>query len=174
MQDTTALPPATKSSFATVADERTRLLILGSLPGEISLRHAQYYANPRNQFWRLTGSVIGCDLESAGYAERLAALLAAGVGVWDVIASAERTGSLDTNIRNHRSNALAEFAATLPSLRAIAFNGGKASSIGRKQLGPEPGYTLVTLPSSSPAHAVPFERKHAEWRALGEFLHAET
>lgn len=175
MQDTTARPlqTATKASLAAVTDERTRLLILGSLPGEISLRQAQYYANPRNQFWRLIGSVIGCDLNGAAYADRIAALLAAGVGVWDVIASAERVGSLDTNIRNHQSNALDEFAATLPSLRAIAFNGGKASSIGRRQLGPEPGYTLVTLPSSSPAHAVPFERKHAEWRALGDFLRAE-
>ena len=65
----------------------------------------------------------------------------------------ERIGSLDTKIRNHRSNALAEFAATLPNLRAIAFNGGKASNLGRRQLGPEPGYALITLPSSSPAHA---------------------
>lgn len=162
-----------KSSFPAVTDSRTRLLILGSLPGEISLAHAQYYANPRNQFWRLMETVIRCPLVGVAYAERLDTLLAAGVGVWDVIASAERVGSLDTNIRNHRSNALAEFAATLPSLRAIAFNGGKASGIGRKQLGPDPGHTLVTLPSSSPAHAVSFERKHDEWRALERFLRAD-
>lgn len=163
--------PTSKSSFPAVADARTRLLILGSLPGEISLAHAQYYAHPRNQFWRLMEAVVERPLIDVDYAERLSTLLAAGVGVWDVIASAERIGSLDTKIRNHEANALAEFAATLPALRAIAFNGGKASSIGRKQLGSEPGYALVTLPSSSPAHAaVPIERKHAEWQVLKNFL----
>lgn len=165
----------TKSSFPAVADTRTRLLILGSLPGEISLAHAQYYAHPRNQFWRLMETVIEQPLAEVAYAERLAILLAAGVGVWDVIASAERLGSLDTNIRNHQSNALADLAATLPELRAIAFNGGKASSLGRKQLGPEPGYALITLPSSSPAHAaLSFERKRAEWKALANFVRTQA
>ncbi len=167
--------PTSKSSFPAIADGRTRLLILGSLPGEISLARAQYYAHPRNQFWRLMETVIGLPLVDVAYADRLNTLLAAGVGMWDVIASAERIGSLDTKIRNHEANALAEFAATLPSLRAIAFNGGKASSIGRKQLGPAPRYALVTLPSSSPAHAaVPIDRKRAEWQVLKSFLHGET
>ena len=165
----------TKSSFPAIADARTRLLILGSLPGEISLAHAQYYAHPRNQFWRLMEAVIETPLAQAAYPERLEILLAAGVGVWDVIASAERRGSLDTNIRNHQSNPLADFAATLPRLRAIAFNGGKASSLGRKQLGPEPGYALITLPSSSPAHAaMSLEQKRAEWQALASFVRAEA
>lgn len=166
---------ASKSSFPPVADARTRLLILGSLPGEISLAQAQYYANPRNQFWRLMEPVIRRPLVGVDYADRLETLLAAGVGVWDVIASAERVGSLDTNIRNHASNALAEFAASLPALRAIAFNGGKASTIGRKQLGPATGYALITLPSSSPAHAaVPIERKHVDWQALRSFLYDDV
>jgi len=166
-----AAEPNSKSSFPAVADSRTSVLILGSLPGDISLAHAQYYAHPRNQFWRLIEAVVERPLVDIGYADRLDTLLAAGVGVWDVIASAERIGSLDTKIRNHQANALTEFAATLPALRAIAFNGGKASSIGRKQLGPASGYELITLPSSSPAHAaVSIECKHAEWQALKSFL----
>lgn len=168
------LTTASKSSFPAVADARTRLLILGSLPGEISLAHAQYYANPRNQFWRLMETVIGRPLVDVAYAGRLDTLLSAGVGVWDVIASAERVGSLDTNIRNHQPNTLGAFAAGLPSLRAIAFNGGKASGIGRKQLGDDTGYELITLPSSSPAHAVPFERKLEQWRALSTFVGATS
>lgn len=165
-----AAPAVAKFSFAPVADARTRLLILGSLPGEISLAQAQYYANPRNQFWRLMETVTGACLEAASYAERLESLLEAGVGLWDVIKSGERAGSLDTSIRNHQANALGEFAAGLPNLRAIAFNGGKASMIGRKQLGPDVPYALVTLPSSSPAHAVPFETKQAAWRDLASHL----
>lgn len=167
------LTTASKSSFPAVADARTRLLILGSLPGEISLAHAQYYANPRNQFWRLMETVTGRPLVDVAYAGRLDTLLSAGVGVWDVIASAERVGSLDTNIRNHQPNTLGAFAAGLPSLRAIGFNGGKASGIGRKQLGDDTDHELITLPSSSPAHAVPFERKLEQWRALAAFVRAE-
>ncbi|MEK7430521.1 MAG: DNA-deoxyinosine glycosylase [Pseudomonadota bacterium] len=165
---------ASKSSFPAVADARTQLLILGSLPGEISLAHAQYYANPRNQFWRLMEAVTGRTLVSAAYKSRLETLLSAGVGVWDVIASAERVGSLDTNIRNHQPNTLGAFAAGLPSLKAIAFNGGKAAGIGRKQLAADAGYELITLPSSSPAHAVPFERKLEQWRALSAFVCATS
>lgn len=165
---------ASKSSFPAVADARTQLLILGSLPGEISLAQAQYYANPRNQFWRLMETVIELPLVDVAYAGRLDTLLSAGVGVWDVIASAERVGSLDTNIRNHQPNTLGAFAAGLPSLRAIAFNGGKASDVGRKQLGDDTGYDLITLPSSSPAHAVPFERKLEQWRTLAAFVGATS
>lgn len=163
-----------KHSFPAVADGRTRLLILGSLPGEVSLARAQYYAHPANQFWRLMEAVIEAPLAAAPYAARLAALQAAGVGLWDVVRSARRTGSLDQAIRDHQPNPVAEFAASLPALQAIAFNGAKASAIGRAQLAGEVAPALVTLPSSSPAHAVPFERKLAAWTELRRFLGARA
>ena len=158
-----------KSSFPPVADARTRLLVLGSLPGESSLAQAQYYANPRNQFWTLMAAVTGVELAGIAYEARLAALLDAGVGLWDVIQSAVRTGSLDANIRDHQPNALAEFCATLPALRAVAFNGGKSAGIGRRQLAGS-GLALVALPSSSPAHTLPLARKQAEWIGLRAHL----
>lgn len=65
---------ARKSSFDAVVDERTRLLVLGSLPGEASLARSQYYAHPQNQFWRLIGAVVGRDLVALSYEERLRAL----------------------------------------------------------------------------------------------------
>jgi len=163
-------PPMTKSSFPPVADLDTRVLILGSLPGEVSLAREQYYAHPQNQFWRLIGSVIGDELARLEYRDRLIALRSAGVGLWDVILSADRVGSLDTAIRRHEPNALAAFTASLPSLRVVAYNGGRASAIGRKSLGPDPGFEQITLPSSSPAHTLPFERKEAEWLWLRAFL----
>ena len=94
--------PATRrrAGFAPVVDAHTRLLILGSLPGDASLAAGQYYAHPRNGFWRLTGGVIGRDLVDLAYPQRLAALQAAGIGLWDVITTAHRTGSLDTAIRD--------------------------------------------------------------------------
>jgi TDG/mug DNA glycosylase family protein len=163
-------PDGIKSSFAPVADAAARVLILGSLPGELSLRRRQYYGNPRNQFWRLLGAVLGEDLERLAYELRLAALLSAGVGLWDVVRSARREGSLDGAIREHQPNALAQFAATLPSLRAIAFNGGKAATIGRQQLGDQPRWVLLDLPSSSPAHTMAFERKQARWVEMRPYL----
>ena len=163
-------PAALKSSFAPVADAGTRLMILGSLPGDASLARSQYYAHPQNQFWRLAGAVIGADLQALDYAARLAALRAAGVGLWDVVRSARRAGSLDTAIRDHQPNALSEFAATLPLLRAVAFNGGKASAIGRRQLSASPPWALISLPSSSPAHTMAFGRKEAQWLTLRQYL----
>jgi double-stranded uracil-DNA glycosylase len=159
-----------KRSFAPVVDAGTRILVLGSLPGEVSLRRAQYYAHPRNQFWRLMEPVIDARLIDRPYEARLAALLSAGVGLWDVIGSARRAGSLDTDIRDSRANALPELVARLPSLRGVAFNGAKASELGRRQLGKSERLTLISLPSSSPAYTAAFDKKMLEWRRIGSFL----
>jgi hypoxanthine-DNA glycosylase len=158
-----------KRAFEPVADANTRLLILGSLPGDASLKAAQYYAHPRNGFWRLTGAVIGVDLATLAYAERLEALRAAQVGLWDVIASAERPGSLDAALRHAAAADLGPLVESLPALRAVAFNGGTAARIGRRSLD---GATvdLIDLPSSSPAHTMAFEAKLAAWRPLSQFL----
>jgi TDG/mug DNA glycosylase family protein len=164
------MPAEIKRSFAPVVDVNTRILVLGSLPGEASLRAAQYYANPRNQFWRLMEPVVAAPLAALPYEARLATLLSAGVGLWDVIRSASRSGSLDADIRNHQPNALVELVATLPSLRAVAFNGGKASALGRQLLGDTRALTLVSLPSSSPAHTAPFDSKRLKWSELGRLL----
>ena len=161
--------PALKRSFPPVVDQRTRLLVLGSLPGEESLRQARYYANPRNQFWRLIGAAIGRELEALPYSDRLEALLEAGVGLWDVVATANRRGSLDAAIRDHAPNALAALAEGLPELRALAFNGATAGTIGGKVIGATE-LALVTLPSSSPAYTLPFESKREAWLQLRSFL----
>lgn len=163
-------PGVRKASFPPVTDEHTRVLVLGSLPGEISLARAQYYANPQNQFWRLIGEVIGAELTALGYDARLERLLEAGVGLWDVIATAERAGSLDGAIRAHQPNALAELAASLPELKAIGFNGGTSARIGGKALAGRGAWALVALPSSSPAFTRPFQEKRAAWMALRPFL----
>ena len=159
-----------KRSFPPVVDAATRLLVLGSLPGEKSLARSQYYGNPRNQFWRLIGAAIGADLVPLPYEHRLAALLAAGVGLWDTVGSAVRRGSLDGAIRAHSANDLAALAATLPNLRAVAFNGGKSAALGRLQLAARPDLALIPLPSSSPAYTLAFEQKLAAWRQLEPWL----
>ena len=144
-------------------------MVLGSLPGEESLRQARYYAHPRNHFWRLIGAVIERDLEPLPYDERLQALLAAGIGLWDVVASASRRGSLDAAIRDHAPNPLSDLLAGKGGIAALAFNGGRAAAIGRKAIGAT-ALALVDLPSSSPAYTLAFAAKREAWLALRRFL----
>jgi hypoxanthine-DNA glycosylase len=157
-----------KRSFAPVVDVHTRVLILGSLPGEVSLAQSQYYAHPQNRFWRLLGDVLGIELVALDYASRLDTLLRHQVGLWDVVAEATRIGSLDSRIRDHASNDLVALIDTLPNLTTIAFNGGTAAKLGTRALGERGArYRLLRLPSSSPAYAgVPYADKLLAWRQL--------
>lgn len=160
-----------KRAFEPVADDRTRLLVLGSLPGDASLKAAQYYAHPQNGFWRLIGVAVGRDLHAMAYADRIEALRVAGVGLWDVIASAERPGSLDAAIRSPQAADLRGLIAGLPNLKAVAFNGATAAKGGRKSLAGVEGLTLIDLPSSSPAHATRTLAEKAEhWALLKDVL----
>ena len=160
-----------KHSFPPVVDAHVRLLVLGSLPGERSLAEQRYYAHPQNQFWRLASTAAGRDLAALDYDARLAALLAAHIGLWDVVASARRMGSTDAALRDVEGHDIAALAATLPNLRAIAFNGGTAFRTGSRQLGSAAQrYAIVALPSSSPLHTIGFEKKLPHWEALRSLL----
>lgn len=164
------IPPLRHASFAPHVAPDTRLLILGSLPGARSLAERQYYAHPTNQFWRLLGAVIGTPLAELPYDDRLTALREAKVGLWDVIRTAERRTSSDGDIREADPHDLAALATSLPKLRMIAFNGGKAATIGRRQLPTMNDITVIDLPSSSAAHTVGFDAKIERWRALRDAL----
>jgi hypoxanthine-DNA glycosylase len=160
-----------KRSFPPNVNPATRLLVLGSLPGERSLAEQRYYAHPQNQFWALMSGVIGHDLTVLGYEARLATLLGSGVGLWDVIASAHRAGSSDAAIRDFHANDLAGLVASLPLLRAIAFNGATALKHGQRQLGSlADTVAIVPLPSSSPLHTIGRAAKQPAWNQLRAFL----
>lgn len=159
--------PARKRCFDPVVDTQTRLLVLGSLPGEKSLALQEYYGNPQNRFWQLMSEVTGVDLLRLNYASRLGALLDHGVGLWDVVAEAHRPGSLDSRIRDRNDNDLLALIATLPELTTIAFNGGTAAKLGLKVLGLHATrYRIHQLPSSSPAYTLPYAEKLRQWQVL--------
>lgn len=158
------------ASFAPHVAPDTRLLILGSLPGARSLAERQYYAHPTNQFWRLVGALIGEPLAELDYDKRLVRLRAAKIGLWDVIRTAERRSSSDSEIREVEAHDLASLAATLTELRMIAFNGGKAAAIGRRQLPRLDGISIVDLPSSSAANTVGYAAKMGDWLRLRDAL----
>ena len=152
--------------MAPVGSSDARLLVLGSLPGEASLRAQRYYAHPRNQFWRLLGGALGEDLAGLEYDERLARLAARDIALWDVVGEARREGSLDGAIRGAIHNQLRAYAAGHPRLTAIAFNGQTAARLGRGALGDFGRVRLIDLPSSSPAYTIPFAEKSRRWAVL--------
>ena len=150
-----------------------RLLILGSMPGTVSLAQAQYYAHPRNRFWPVMGQLCGFD-PALPYPQRLAALQAAGVGLWDVLERCRRQGSLDAAIERGSEQVvpLVELLPRLPQLRAIACNGATSARLFQRHLAPElirlrPGLTFFSLPSTSPAHAaIDLPGLLARWQVL--------
>ena len=160
-----------KVGLPPVARADARLFLLGSLPGDASLAAKRYYAYPTNQFWRLLGQSIGEDLQSLDYDQRLERLAERRIGLWDVIASATRRGSLDQAIRLAEHNRILHLLQDFPELRAIAFNGATAATVGRKLIGEPPqDLRLIDLPSSSAANAIAFAEKAAAWSLLGEFV----
>jgi len=158
-----------KVGLPPIARPDARLFILGSLPGDASLAAGQYYAHPQNQFWRLLGNVIGEDLRAMAYDERLECVVRHRIGLWDVIGSAVRAGSLDQAIRLADHNRIEQLVQDFQQLEAIAFNGGTSASIGRKLIGSDHRLTLIDLPSSSPANTRPFAEKAAAWTQLRAF-----
>lgn len=150
-----------------VADERTRLLVLGSFPGVASLQAQQYYGHPRNHFWPILSALWGIELHALPYPERLAQMQRRGLGLWDVYAACRREGSLDSAIEDVVANDLPALVQRLPTLRAIAHNGGESARAMRvtRTL----GLAVHRLPSTSPANASwSLARKLNAWRAVFE------
>ena len=156
------------TAFGPLVCEGTRLVILGSFPGVASLRAHQYYGHPRNDFWKIFEAIWPLSASAVGancYQIRSAALLKAGLGLWDVYASCERVGSLDSQIRQPALNDLQILRQRCPQLQAIAHNGGE--SFKHSKHSKELGVPVYRLPSTSPANASwSFERKLAAWREV--------
>jgi double-stranded uracil-DNA glycosylase len=156
----TGLPP--------VVDGGTRVLVLGSMPGDMSLRMHQYYAHPRNAFWRIMTELVGLDSD---YPSRLEGLLSAGIGLWDVLHICERSGSLDSAIvrESMKVNDFGKLFAEHPAISRVFFNGARAEQVFQRQVVPSLGYPVFStrLPSTSPANAVmPYVTKLRSWRAV--------
>ena len=159
--------------FSCIADEKARVLVLGSLPGQMSLRHQQYYAHPRNSFWRIMGELFEAGPQLP-YSERAARLVQQGIALWDVCATANRPGSLDSNIQPDTvlRNDFAGFFNTHPQIKMICCNGGASARMYQRLVMPQLAASYQTLrleplPSTSPAHAgMTFEEKLQRWSVI--------
>ena len=148
-----------------------KVLILGSLPGDESLRKQEYYGNPRNMFWDVMSGILG-EKAPARYPERVEYLKRHGIALWDVLHAAEREGSLDANIKNEEFNDIAGLLAANPSIEVIATNGGKAEKSFRKYLRRNPsvaGKRICHCASTSPMSICAgwnLERLIEQWRKI--------
>ena len=148
--------------------------MLGTLPGEESLRRQEYYAHPRNLFWPIVYALFGAAPPAAAYADRLAFVAAQRIALWDVCASAQRRASADTEIRGEVPNAIEALLDAHPAIRAVAFNGSGARRLYDRHFARRPGLAYLALPSTSPAHArLRFADKLALWRPLRDAIDGE-
>ena len=159
-------------SFPPIASRTSRVLILGTMPGKVSLRERQYYAHPQNLFWRIIGGIVGFDPASP-YRARVASVQSAGVAIWDVLKSCSRGSSLDSDIEGSSAvpNDFAAFFAEHPHIQRICFNGAKAESLYMKRVRPhlaaKADVQHVRLPSTSPANAsLALSEKVRAWQAI--------
>ena len=150
--------------FPPVTDAKIETLILGSFPGVASLVKAQYYGHPQNHFWRLVGAVIEEPLAEMDYEARKRTLLKHRIGLWDIIDTCARKGSLDSNIRDPRHNDFSRVTTVAAKLRRVCFNGKTAGK--REPEFAALGYETLVLPSSSPAYTMRFEEKLKQWRKI--------
>jgi hypoxanthine-DNA glycosylase len=158
-----------KYSFAPIVGPNARILILGTLPGEESLRLQQYYGHRRNHFWPIIAAMCGEDLP-AEYPDRIAMVLRSEIALWDVLKSAVRNGTaLDSAIENECANDFAAFFRQYPMIRKVVFNGNNARKFFKRHVEKSQDLPagldfLAPLPSTSPAYARPLEFKVALWR----------
>lgn len=156
-----------KEALLPIVDINSKILILGSMPGEESLRKQQYYANKRNAFWKIIFSLYERDFEE-DYDSRIGLLKEKGIALWDVIESCNREGSLDSDIKDEKVNDFNSFFSQYPEIKTVAFNGTKAYETFRKKVGFE-GFDdikFIKLTSTSPANTISFQKKLENWASL--------
>ena len=157
------------SSFPPIIFKDSKILILGSVPGIKSLEMQEYYAYPQNKFWTILFEIFDENF-TRNYNEKITFLEKNKIAVWDVIDSCEREGSLDTKIKDESHNDIAELLKAYPKVQTIFCNGQKSFNNLKKMLGEKPDVSIYVLPSTSPAHAIPFEKKLSEWSEIKNFV----
>lgn len=161
-------------SFEPIADDECGLLILGTMPGVVSLRKQQYYGNAQNAFWRVLYGLFGLKPDE-DYDMRKKFLLEQHIALWDVLKACEREGSSDGDIKNPVPNDFAAFYTRYPQIRSVCFNGGPAGRL-YKRFVEKPGLaedsprSFYSFPSTSPAYTIPFEKKLEQWKFLLQII----
>lgn len=153
-----------------MADDRSRILILGTMPGPVALERRQYYGYPGNQFWRIIPAVLS-EPEPRDYRDRIDLLHRRRIALWDVLKTCRRTGASDSAIRDGVPNDIAALLRRYRSIETLFFNGKSAERLYRRYLGERIHIPCYTLPSTSPAHAArSLSQKTRAWGAILPYL----
>ncbi len=161
-------------SFDPIADKNCKVLILGTMPGVMSLKKQQYYGFERNAFWRIVYKLFDCEPDE-DYRMRKEFLLRHGIALWDVLKACEREGSSDSDIRNPEPNDFKGLYKMYPSIKHVCFNGGPAARLYQRNIifngvAAEQELIFYNLPSTSPAYTIPFEKKLEQWKLVRSLL----
>lgn len=160
-------------SFEPIADDKCKILILGTMPGVMSLKKQQYYGYDRNAFWRIMYGLFN-RIPDEDYGKRKAFMLQHNIAVWDVLMACEREGSSDGDIKDPVSNDFTALYKRYPNIKSVCFNGGPAGRLYRRYVKnyekQEDEHSFYSFPSTSPANTIPFEKKLEQWRALLQLL----
>ena len=151
-------------SFEPIIPENPTILILGTMPGVASLERQQYYAHPRNSFWKIMAHLFQSQVIPENYKDRKMLLLSNNIALWDVLQFCEREGSLDVAIKNPVPNRILELLAQKNSIQKIIFNGKESHKLFLKYFGIFEHISYHVVPSTSPANTMKFEQKLAFWR----------
>jgi hypoxanthine-DNA glycosylase len=152
---------ARKSGLPPVVDANTQILILGTLPSDMSLAAGQYYANPGNGFWKLVGGALDKNFDGLSYEAKLELLKANRIGLWDALHTCFRPGSMDKDITERELNDFKLLRDIAPSIRLICFNGKGAAEAEESLHGL--GYETLLFLSSSPANRKYQEERKIQW-----------
>ena len=153
-----------KKAFLPIVYPDSKILVLGTMPGEKSLQLQEYYGNRGNQFWRLLFTIFNKDL-THDYNEKINLLHDNKIALWDVLQYCEREGSLDSNIKNEVANDFDDFYKQYPSINKVFFSSKNAAAYYDKYVGRKNHIEYTILPSPSGANAtMPFAKKLEIWR----------
>lgn len=150
-------------SFPYFIDSKTEILILGTIPGTVSLEKQEYYAHTRNHFWKILYSIYDALPIATSFEEKKSFLLSNKIGLWDVLENCERKGSLDIHIKNQKENDFESLFKKFPKIKKIIFNGKKSHEFFNKRFGQIEGITYLVMPSTSPANTMTFDNKLKIW-----------
>ncbi|MBG6111305.1 hypoxanthine-DNA glycosylase [Flavobacterium sp. CG_9.10] len=154
------------NSFPAFVNSSTEILILGTMPGVASLTKQEYYAHPRNHFWKIIYTILSNSTISPIFEEKIELLQTNKIGIWDVLENCERKGSLDIHIKNQKENDFDALLKEFPSIKKIVFNGKESHRFFLKKFGQIEGITYYVMPSTSPANTMSFENKLKIWSAF--------
>ena len=153
-------------SFPPFVNATTEILILGTMPGIASLEKQEYYAHPRNHFWKIIYTLLNSLPIAENFEEKISLLQNHKIGLWDVLENCERKGSLDIHIKNHKENDFEMLLEEFSGITKIVFNGKESHKYFLKKFGQIKGITYYVMPSTSPANTMSFEKKLEIWSII--------